>query len=201
MSYVNTPQPGRYTTRLLDDLRADPVLRSLAAIAIVLLVSSAIGLTQVLRQRSAAAQATPLPIIILATAAPQARPAPTATPAPQPQVVTLADGTVVAFNGREWTILRDAGQVDQPVAADVAPTAAPEVYQATYSGPQDAPETAPAPEAAPRGTHERENAPNDLGPGGSGKLPVIDFGPIEAPQGAGDDASRWCMAAGAMCRP
>lgn len=185
-----------YSTTLLTDFRNEPVLRALAAIAVVGLVVASIGLTAIGRTRPAAAAATPLPVIIIATPTPQARPQPTATPAPAP-LRELEDGTIVAWDGQRWYVVRDAPQLDQGVAADAPPTAAPEVYQTSASDPQDAPVATP--EEQPGTTHERENALNDLGPGGSGKLPAIDFGQA-APAADQSDAERWCEAAGSMCK-
>lgn len=142
---MQTRRLKNYTTTLLADLRADPILRGLGALTIVLLVVASVGLSAIWRNRPAAAEPMK-PIWIVSTPTPEIRPQPTATPAPaEPQIVRLSDGRYAAFDpARGWSILAAA---DAPAAA--AP-AEPDTYQVSNSGPpaEAAPEAAPLADAA-----------------------------------------------------
>jgi hypothetical protein len=132
-----------FTTQLLVDLDRSPELRTLAAFAVSLLVCSMVTLTY-LWQPAAEQQTARAPIAIIQTATP--RTAPTmqpATPAPAPEVKELPSGAIVAWNGKEWSVLREAPTPAPAVVVEQPAPEPPVIQQVIY---EQAPEPAPAAE-------------------------------------------------------
>src|SRR5690242_2303445 len=107
MSYVNTPQPGRYTTVLLSTQRIarDPRHRLVAGAVVFCIVMLSVAAVVTNRR---AAYAPMRPIIVLATSTP----APQATPAALP---------IAALSGQRWVVAfasggRAMGAIPEPNA-------------------------------------------------------------------------------------
>lgn len=185
------------TTSLLTDLDRDPNLRMVAGLAITLLVASSIGLSITLRPAPAkpmtarVAEKPAIYIVQTRVVVMPATPAPTVPPTAEPAIVVAPPTAELPI--ADEPPVADEPQVEPEPDPEPPVSSVPMVLAdpcAAWRPPLAWPvECGPPPDT----THERATAPNDVGPGGSGKMPAIDF--QQQPPAGSTDAERWCAAA------